>query len=275
MAKFSSLKAPVTNPRAAQRMADTQAIQTRALVGSAPAGAPTAQPQAAAAIQKQAGQIGLQDQAQQAGQAKQQVGQQMAGQRLEQSRQLAGQQQAFQESQRKLDSQLFSINQQAADEAQRQRNDFAEGRAQRDYLQEQELADWALSNAKSEDEFKDRIQSINQAHARRSAVIQQAYKVAMQDLEQKSRKASFEDRKIINKEIAQMKRAAEEEQRKQQNEAANRSAMAGAIGMGVGALVGGAVAATGVGAPLAIGAMGMTTAAMGGTGASGKLADTL
>jgi len=184
MAKFSNLQAPITDPTANQRLADTQALRARASVGAAPIQAPIAQAaaQTGAALTQATGQQALQTQQQQAGVAKAQSQQVLQQQKLADSSKVFSKEQALDESRRKLDDSLFKLNQEAADKEQQMRIDFTEGRAHTAFLQEQELMDWALTNSKNEQEFKDKIQAMEHAHSRKADLINHSYSVIMQDL---------------------------------------------------------------------------------------------
>jgi len=260
MAKFSSLQAPVTNPQASQRLADTQALRARAAVGQAPVGAPAPQTaaQTGAAITQQAGQQALQQQQQQASVAKAQAGQQLQKQRLAGQQQVFGQEQALQDAGRMLDQKLFDINQDAANREQQLRTAFANNQAQTKFLQEQELLDWTLSNAQNEQQFKDKIQMLEQAHARKAALVDHAFKVKMQDLRQREEKAAGEDKQKLQSELAQIQNAWQQEQQRRAAEAKNRQAMIGAASSALGAagaaaLVAGGVVAAPIAVPIAVG----------------------
>jgi hypothetical protein len=230
MAKYSNTQAPITNPKASQRIADTQAIRARSLIGAAPVATP---PQAldtqAAQLTAQAGQQALQAQATQAGQAQQQVGQQMGQQRLAQAKTVGAQEQNLVETQRRLDDKLFRLNENAANEEQKMRIDFTNNQAYIEHLEQQQLADWSLANSKSEDEFKDRLLMIDQAHTRRADMINHSYQVIMKDLKQKSRAATQDRKQEFKTQIADINKAWKKEQQKQKAEAANREAMSSAF----------------------------------------------
>jgi len=242
MAKYNQLQAPVTNPAANKRLQDTQALRARAAVGQAPANTPIAQAaqQTGAALTQQAGQQALQQQQQQAGIAKGQAGVQMAKQQQDRQQQLFGQEQGLQKSAMKLDQQLFNINQDAAKEQEQLRLNFNDRVAQQGYLQELDLANWVVANAQNEDQFQDRIQEMEQAHAKKSMMVNHAYKLIMQQMEQEAKKASGERKQQLEKQLVMMKRQAEEEMQRQKNKAANRRSMFSAVGTVVGAGLGAA-----------------------------------
>lgn len=241
MAKFGSLSAPVTNQQAAKRIQDTQALRARQMVAGQPTASTQPAAQAGAQLTQAAGQANLQQQQQTAGMAQQRVSQQLASQQQAAQKRLFGAQKQQTQEERLLDESLFNLNQNAATQEQDMRNRFANGQAQTEFLQEQELADWALANAKNEDEFKDRIQEIEQAHAKKTAMINQAYKVIMQDLRQQADQASQEDAQKLKKELIQIETAWKEEMTKRQNAAANRQAMFSAGGAIIGAAGGAAL----------------------------------
>ena len=245
MAKFGNLTAPTTNPAAAQRLADTQALRARAATQAQPAGASIAQSaqQTGAALTQQAGQQSLQQQAQQAGLAQSQAQNVLQRQKLGQQQQLFEKEQDVSRAARSLDQQLFDISQSAATQEADMRRNFNDRVAQTGHLQDMDLANWALANARSEDEFRDRIQSIEQAHSKKSAMINHAYKVVMQNKRQEAEKASTERKNQLKAELREMERSWKQEQARQRAEAANRQAMFGGGGSMVGAVAGGLIGA--------------------------------
>lgn len=275
MAKYSNLNAPVTNPQAAQRIADTQAIRARSLAGQVKPGTaigPTAA-QAGASLTQQAGQQAIQQQAQDANLAKGQTGLQLQQQGLQNQQNIFNQEQALQQSALKLDQQLFDISEDAANEEAQLRNDFSNRVAQTGYLQDVELLDWALLNSQNEEQFKGKIQEIEQAHAKKTTLINHSYKLIMQDLKQKQAAASQDRKQELSIQLQQIEDAWNKEKAKQAAEAANRSAMAGAFSTLVGAGVAGATIAVtgGAAAPFAPAIVAGTSALMQGTGASNKI----
>lgn len=237
MAKFGNLTAPTTNPAAAQRLADTQALRARGAVQAQPAGAPIVQSaqQTGAALTQQAGQQSLQQQAQQAGLAQSQAQNVLQRQKLGQQQQLFEREQDVSRAARSLDQQLFDISESAAQQEADMRRSFNDRVAQTGHLQEMDLAMWAVTKARTEDEFKDRIQSIEQAHAKKSAMIDHAYKMVVQKKKQEASKASAERQKQLTLELREIKKAWEQEQARRKAEAANRQSMIGAGSMILGA----------------------------------------
>lgn len=240
MAKYSNLQAPVTNTKAHQRMQDTQALRARAAVGAAGSTpiAPAAQ-QTGAAVTQATGQQALQAQQQQAGVAKAQAGQVLQQQKIDDQAKVFDREQAIAQSNLKLDKSLHNISQEAANKEQRMRNDFANQRAQTTYLKEQELMDWALANSKSEQEFKDKIQILEQTYSRKAEMINHSFKVIKQDLIQKEVKAHADDKQKLRKEIAKIDAAWTKKKAEMEAEANNRSKMAGMLSTGAGVVVAG------------------------------------
>ena len=270
---YKNLTAPTTNPAAAQRLADTQAIRARAAVQAQPQGAPIAQSaqQTGAGLTQAAGQQSLQTQQAQAGLAQNQAQNVLASQRLGQQQNLFEREQDLGRSGVKLDEKLFNISQAAAQEEADMRRNFNDRVAQTGHLQQLDLANWAVANAQSEEDFKGKMQEIEQAHAKKAAMVNHAYQLVMQEMKQEASKASIERRRELSMEIKQIQDAWAEEQRRQEREAANRSAMRSAgstlIGVGVAAA---ASLIPGV-APFAPMIMAGTTAGLQGTGADKQI----
>lgn len=246
MASFKNLTAPTTNQKAANRLADTQAIRARSLVTQAQPGANITQiaQQAAPQLTAQTGQAALQEQAQQAGLAKQQAQLSLNQQRMGQSDVLFKQQMDLAKNKQKLDKTLNDINIQAANKERSLRNAYVNNKSQQSFLNQQQLADWAVMKSESTDQFKDRVQKIEQAHAKHSMMIDHSYKLILQQKQQEANKASTKRKQQLEKELAQIKRAWEAEQARRKARAANRSAMYSAGGTVVGLGVATAVAAT-------------------------------
>lgn len=234
---YSNLQAPITNAKAAQQLADTQAIRMRAAVGAAPTSTPIAQAaqQTGAALTASAGEQALKQQQQQAQVAGAQAQNVLQSQKLGQQQQLFQQESALDSTRAKLDQTLFNINQQAANEENRLTNNFSNRVAQSNHLMEMDLLTWTAQNAKTEDEFKDRIQSIEQAHAKQTAMVNHAYKLQIQSMEQARDKATQDRKQEYNMEIARLKAEWEKEQTRQRNKAKNRQAMYSAGGTILGA----------------------------------------
>ncbi len=266
MAKFSNLQAPVTNPAANQRLKDTQALRARQFVAQQPTAATGSA--AGAALTQQTGQGMIANQAQQAGLAKQQAGQQLAKQGLQTQARQFGQQMEQSRGQMALDQALFSLGQDAANTESQLRIGFNDRVAQVGHMQDIDLLNWTLANAKDEQDFKDKIQSIEQAHAKKNQMIEHAYKVIMQDLRQKSAKASQNDKNKLLQELKDIELAWQKEEQRIKAEAANRKAMVGAVNMIIGAGIAGAVVVGtgGAAAPFAAPIMGATTAVTSATG---------
>ena len=272
MAQYKQLQAPVTNPKASQQLADTQAIRARAAVGQAPSQpiAPAAQA-TGAALTAQAGQQALGQQAQQAGLAKGQAGLALGQQKLEGQAKLFGQEQAQQQAAMRMDQQLFDISEAAANEEQQLRTNFNKRVAQEDYLRDIELANWAVLNSQNDQDFKDKIQAMEQAHAKKEATVDHAYKLVLKDLQQQADKSTQDRRQAIDKEIKEIQAAWQAEQARRKNEAVNRQAMYSAGGTMIGAVAGGIIGSVVPGAGTAAGAT--AGAALGGS--LGTLASTI
>lgn len=236
MAQFSNLQAPVTNQKASQRLADTQAIRARAAAGQAPANVNINQAaqQTGAALTQQAGQQAIQSQQQQAGLAKGQANLNLNQQKQDAQQRLFTQEQGLNDYTQKLDQSLFDINQEAANKEQQMRNEFAEGRSQTKFLQDQELLDWTLTNAKDTEDFKDKLQVIEQAHSRQAALLDHAFKIKQQAIRNEAKGASQERKQQLLTELQEISTAYARERQRRKAEANNRRSLKSAIGTGVG-----------------------------------------
>lgn len=246
---YSNLQAPVTNAKAAQQLADTQALRARAAVGAAPVGTPIAQAaqQTGAALTTAAGEQALKQQQQQGQIAGAQAQNVLQNQKLGQNQTLFQQEKALNDTRSKLDQTLFSINQKAADEENRLTNNFSNRVAQSNQLMEMDLLTWTAQNAKNEDDFKDRIQDIEQAHSKQAALVNHAYQLKINELEQARDSATQERKQEYNMEIAKMKSDWEKEQTRRKNKAKNRQSMYSSIGTIAG--IGLGIAAVALAAP--------------------------
>jgi hypothetical protein len=267
---FSNLNAPITNPAASKRIADTQALRARSLVAQ---GANAAQ--AGAQLTQGGGQAALQEQSNQAGLAKAQTSNVMQKQNQAAAKTLFNREQEQTQEERLLNDSLFNINQNAAQEDADIRNAFANQQAQTKYLQEQQLADWAVLNAENEQDFKDKLLTMDQAHSKAMSFQAHAFKLVEQELREEFKTASAERQQELRTELLQIQNAWAEEERKAKAKAANRQAMIGAgsmiLGAGVAAIATGLTA--GAAAPFAPAIMAGTSAVLQGSGATESLGD--
>ena len=245
MAKYSNINAPVTNQKVNQRIQDTQALKARAAVQQMPTGASIAQAaqQTGAGLTAQAGQQALQTQGQDASQAAAQAGQAVQKQGMVQQQEVFDQRQNMSKAQASLESKLFGISEEAANLEQQKRLAYTEGKVQQDFLNEQQLADWTLANAKDEQEYKDKLQVINKMHNRKNAMVNRAYDLKLESLKQQVATAERDQKRKYQEELRAMQQAYEDEKRRQANAAANRRAKWSAYSTIGSVVVGGAVAA--------------------------------
>lgn len=268
MRALQGLAAPAANQAVAQGIQAAQRVQLQRAVAAAPEGGlgiREAQ-QAAGAASQAAGQAQLQADAAQTEQVGR-VGQlQLAETQRADAERLAGQQVAAQRAGTEADTQL-------SETARRIKSEFtdAEASLQRDrmgneVLTERNLADWAATKSKSEEEFRQYAQTIELAHERKQKLNQVRRQLILDRLQLES------DKRVQDRD-QKLTQALQEEAQRIQNqmaadaaEAANRGARNGAIGQvagtAIGALGGPAGAALG-------GALGKGVGTAGGEAVSG------
>lgn len=199
-------------PRQAQTMGGQQAAQSGQV-----------QLQAAQQTQKDVGQVGTM--------AAQQ-------QRLESQQRVGEQQRSLSKKQRELTSRLQRLDQDAKDELIDRQLQFQQDERGRQFMNERQMADWAVANAKSEEEFaaykqqamqmhERKMQMMQTAHAKVSQAIKQNYVIEGQQLDQEQRKRLIEEQ-----------RALEQKMREEAAKRAEKQAMWTAAGTIVGTVIG-------------------------------------
>lgn len=249
-------QAPIQKSQAIQGAEAAQALQMQQQIGAAGA-------QGAAPTAGQVQQMGSQMAQQRAGaalQAQQQAGNQMAQVGQAQLQQ-QGQENKIQLAQKKLALNKLTRENQSKlsflDEDTRQKifdknMQFEEDDRGRKYLNSRQLADYAVSQAKSQEELRNYEQAAHQAVAKRRQLLNTASNMIRQTLEQgydkDKQRLTQEHRLALQRAQAEL----QEKIRKQQNEAANDAALWSAgtsiVGLGIG--VAATIATGGAAAPL-------------------------
>jgi hypothetical protein len=238
---------PVASQKVASGIQAARDIQLQQAVAKAPTGgaiAPAAQ-QTAAAATAQTGQAQVEaakQMVQQAGQVGQlQLGeQQMAAQQKTAQAQQAARQQEIMNVDR-----LGKLDMKAKQELYDKELEFKKDEAGRTIFNERQLADYAIRNAKSEEEYKSYAQQAQLLARRDLQATETAFNLVMEDLKQKWALAEQRKDQAAKEEIARMKAAAEAAMERKKAKAANSAAMWSSGGMIVGAVAGALIAGPG------------------------------
>lgn len=235
-------------PAASQKIASgiqaARDIQLQQAVAKAPTGgaiAPAAQ-QTAAAVTAQTG-------AQQVEAAKQmvqqagQLGQLKLGeQQMAAQQKVAQQQQAARQQEITNAERLGRLDLSAKKELYDSEIQFKKDEAGRTLFNDRQLADYAIRNARSEEEYRKYAQDAQLLAKRDLQATEIAFSMVMEDLKQRWAVAEQRKDQAAKEEIARIEAAAKAAMEKKRAKAANKAAMWQAGGMIVGAVVG-AVAA--------------------------------
>lgn len=255
-----SANLPVANRRIAAGLQASRDLQLQRAVGSAPAAGniPVSAAQLGGVQAAQAGQAQL-------AQTEQQVGQQQQVAQLgAQEQQRAGQQGIFEQQQATREQQmdnvqrLASLSEGAKKEIYDSRLQFAKDQMGRAYFNERQLADYARTSARSDQDFQNYAQQSEQLHQKKQSLMQSAYNKLAQTL---SNEAELRELGLNQQQVLELQRLQKDAQIAQQKAAAKANntrsmwAAGGAIVGGVaGAVFGGpAGAAIGMQAGSALG----------------------
>lgn len=250
---------PVANQRVTNGLREAQKTQMQEMVRQAKSGAgTTAQTQAFGAGQvQQAGQRGLQAAQQQQTQAAQ-VGQLDLQQQARQQRQTGFEGQiALTEKQREIANQLDKLSRDKKNELIDKQLTFNKDQAGQTLLNNRQTIDWALTQAKSAEDFANYAQEAMHVNQRYLQLLQAANDKITQRLQQEFRKSETEKNQKLQTQLAQQKRALDAKIKAEQNKAANEASAWNAGGSIFGAIIGavasggnpvGAAAGAGMGA---------------------------
>lgn len=131
---------------------------------------------------------------------------------------------------------------------------FKRDEAGRAYFNERQAADWAVTKAKTAEEFENYKQRAEQAYDRQAAILDALHKRLAQELENETRKSIQDTNQEYTKQLYEYKQRIKEAQRK----AAAKKSKSGAIWSAAGTVMtaaGGVMVMSGVLAPVGAGAM--------------------
>lgn len=253
---------PVASQRVAQGIQAARDIQLQQAVAKAPTGAaiaPAAQQTAAAAT----AQTGSQ-QVEQAKQMVQQAGQlgqlQLGEQQMAAQQKIAGAQQAARQQEMTSAERLGRLDMSAKQELYDKQLQFQKDEAGRTLFNQRQLADYAIQNAQSDEEFKNWSQQAQQLNKRELQAMETAYNLITEDLKQRWALAEQKKDQAAKEEIARIEASVRAAMEKKRAQAANNASMWSSIGTvagaGIGAVYGGPAGAV-VGAQAGAGVGGM------------------
>lgn len=235
---------PETNQRVAQGMREARLAQLSQNVAAISQAAPT--PQAAAPQIAQAAQQATQQGVQAGLQQQQQAQQQVAGLQEQQTRQQAGAAQleaaerelALDERQMFLAGELSRIQEDAADKLLNAQLTFKRDEQDRALFNERQLLDYAVVNAKNENEFRQYEQTMLQALERKNLILETVSAKIKQQLQQEYEKGNQELNQARIQELAQMKRDLDKKLADEEARARNTAMILQGVGMAGGAVAG-------------------------------------
>lgn len=234
---------PVANQRIAQGQQAARDIQLQQAVKQAPATAniPQTTQQTGAAATQMAGQQMI-EQAQKQVQQQGQVGQlALGGQQQQAQANTASLQMGAREQSADNAMRLARISEQAKQELYDKQMQFQKDQQGRALFNEKQLADYAVASAKDENDYRSKVQTMQQVSARDLQIMEHSFELVQKDLEQRIRLAEQQKDQKLQLELTEMKRAAEEAMAAKRAKAANNQAMWQAGGTIVGAAAGGLI----------------------------------
>lgn len=252
------LRTPSTTP-ALQRLAEQFPVQSQSVargleaaqtVGlqkqlgeAARAGQPIGARQiAAAGAQQTAGQAQIRGQAAQQTIKQQQQVQQLGLQeeQMAQKRALSERAMRLQRQQRQAEASLFGLNESLKSRLMDDQLQFQKDELGRTLFNERQLMDYAITKAKSAEDFANYQQKVTVLSKRKMQALQTAHLKIEQALRQEQQKSETTKNRELETELAKKKMALEEKIRKEQADAANRASMFNAAGTIIGAGIGAA-----------------------------------
>lgn len=235
---------PVASQKVASGIQAARDIQLQQAVAKAPTGAaiaPAAQQTAAAAT----AQTGAQ-QVEAAKQMVQQAGQlgqlQLGEQQMAAQQKVAQQQQAARQQEMTNIEKLGKLDMTAKQELYDKEMQFKKDEAGRTLFNERQLADYAIRNVRSEEEYKKYAQDAELLARRDLQATEAAFNLVMEDLKSKWQLAEQRQDQAAKEEIARIEAAARAAMERKKAKAANSAAMWSSGGMVVGAVAGAALA---------------------------------
>jgi hypothetical protein len=218
---------PVASQKVASGIQAARDIQLQQAVAKAPTGAaiaPAAQQTAAAATT----QTGTQ-QVEAAKQMVKQAGQlgqlQLGEQQLTAQQKAAQQQQAARQQEMTNVEKLGRLDMAAKQKLYDKEMQFKKDKAGRTLFNERQLADYAIRNARSEEDFKNYAQTAELVGRRKIQAMEAAYKVIEEDLKQQWSIAEQQKDQAAKERIIQIRRDIEARIQREKDRAANNNAM--------------------------------------------------
>ena len=250
-----SKNAPVDNQQVVKGMDQAREAQFRQAAQAAPAGAPQAAQQLGAQTQ-QARQQTLAQGAQQNMETQQKLGSLEANQQQMQNQQdLFNRQQGLQKKQRGLENQLASLNEEAKKKIFDDNMKFEKDELGRTTFNDRQLLDYAILNAKSDEDLANFEQQMNFESEKRMNTLRAAQAKIKQSLEQGYDDYNQTLDAAQKMKLVQAQQALEQKMKEESNKAANRASMFGAAGTIGGAVAGAAIGSAVPGVGTAAGAM--------------------
>lgn len=250
---------PVADQTLQNQKDATAAIQLKQAVASSPTTGPRTAQQLGGAAQAVRGQAAVQQQQQKA-QTVQNIGQLgQQAQQLEDTVAVSTEQRKLSKEQRVLTNQLSKLSLDLKTDLLDKQLTFEKDESGRVFMNNRQLADWAVQNAENEIEFNKYKQMATQASERKLLILETAHKKIQQEVEQRQTRKETKLDQEQNLKLTQMKRAMEEKITNERNKTTQKAAVWKAVGtIAVGAAV---VASGGTAAPA------LLAASAGGTGA--------
>lgn len=215
----------------------TQDILTQNRIQQSGTPTPNAGQLAAQAV-GQRGMGRVQQRAQQGNQVTQVAQAQLQQRGIESRRKIAAIQRGLQEQSRRSSQRLFNLDQGIRDRLLTDQLTFKRDELGRQQFNERQLADYALANAQTEQDYQRYAQQVQQATQRKQQYMQAAYAKIKQELEQSYQKEDSKETRALRKELAQAEHAMKIKIQREQVKAANRAGMLGAAGSIVGGVAG-------------------------------------
>ncbi len=241
---------PVANQQIAQQLQQTRQTQLQAQLGQATPGLGVRAAQQVGAQQAaEAGKIQLQTQ-QQGMQQAQQLGQMaFKEQQAINQQQLANQQLAQREQARLDQDKLSKLGREFKQELFDSKTQFQRDQNGQAVWQESQLADWAMSKAKSAEDFKNYAQSAEQLHKKKISMLETSQAKIKAELEKQYQLSEQKRNQGLVYELEEMTRNMDARIRSEYNRLANNLSTWQAGGTVVGGIVGGVIGSyTGAGA---------------------------
>lgn len=238
---------PAANDRIAQGQQQARQLQMQQAISRGPVGKQAAQQLGAASAQQSAG---IQAEAAKREQGQNiQVGQMgLAEQGRQQRAQIFGQEMAGKKYQNELQQRLFNQNREASEKMLDDRLNFQKDEMGRNRMNERQLADFAILQAKDSEKLKDLAQYSQQLHDRKMQMMKTVYDRLNEKLEQEYKKSEQDKDQELMKTLSQMKTAYQKKMAEDQADAANKAQMWGILGGMAG------IAAGSVGGPMGMAA---------------------